>query len=164
MKKIIVIALLLFAFGMSSQAQMIGATNNQGTYGTTGYSGQYRPGLAWLESFLVPGLGQMLENKQYTKGLCMLGGYVACLGVGSAMLEDGDDEIGPVFLVAGVAIWIWSQIDAPVTANRLNRGGYYSFDLGEGRELDVAPAMDYVSLPLASTGTMTTGMKVSLKF
>ena len=41
MKKIIVIALLLFAFGMSSQAQMIGATNSQGGYRPAGESPEY---------------------------------------------------------------------------------------------------------------------------
>lgn len=45
MKKIIVIALLLSAFGMNSQAQMIGATNSQGGYhpADNGNTSLYRP-------------------------------------------------------------------------------------------------------------------------
>lgn len=43
MKKIVLIAAMLLAFGLSANAQMIGATNNQGTYRPTGNSPEYHP-------------------------------------------------------------------------------------------------------------------------
>ncbi|MBO7101111.1 MAG: hypothetical protein J6V98_03725 [Bacteroidales bacterium] len=165
MKKIVIIAILLFAFCLKGHAQMIGATNNQAYPTTTSVNdGRYRPTVAWLESFLVPGLGQILENKQYVKGLCMMGGYVACYGLFASNIEDGDGDAWAAYMLGALGIWIWSQIDAPLTARKLNGRGGYAFDIGGGRELAFSPTIDYINMPMSPTTTMTPGVKVSVSF
>lgn len=165
MKKIVLIAVLLLAFGFSAHAQMIGATNNQAYPTTTRVSGPHNPTVAWLESFLLPGLGQMLENQQYAKGACMVGAWALCVGlIANSDDLDLEEEFFPVIGLGYVAIWLWSWIDAPVTARKLNRAGGFAFDLGEGRELAFSPSFDYINLPMSPTTTMTTGLKVSFSF
>lgn len=75
-------------------------------------SSQKSPTLAVILSFLWPGLGQ-IYNGQLNKGLLMLAGGVV-FGVLCFF------SIGlPFFL----GIWIWSMVDAGLTAGHMNRGG-----------------------------------------
>lgn len=165
MKKVLFVAVLLFAFGHTANAQMIGATNSQTTPRTTTVSAPYNPWLGWLESFLLPGLGQILETKQYVKGIGMMAGTMVC---GSVLANADGVDADDILFVAGVCylgIWIWSQIDAPLTAKRLNReGGFVLLDTGERGTLSMQPTLDYIDMPLASGRTFATGMKLSLTF
>lgn len=164
MKRIALVAAMLLVFGFSANAQMIGATNNQAQPRTTAVRTPYSPGLAWFESFFIPGLGQILETKQYGKGIGMMAGSVVCVSIlGNA--DDVEETLVPIAALGFIGIWIWSQIDAPVVANRLNRqSGFVLLDIGERGLLSMQPTMDYINIPLASTKTFTTGLKLSLKF
>lgn len=87
------------------------------------------PWLAFGLSMLYPGLGQ-LYNAEYGKALLM--GGLGTVGLGLAMLAamstDFDSESNPdyigVILYSGVAVYgavyIWSMIDAPISATNIN--------------------------------------------
>ena len=98
--------------------------------------GRKSPGLAWLLSFIHPGIGQFY-NKQIGKGVTMLSlavvGEVLIVG-GEAYrtcitsyygsynchqdLVTGLDIVGGLLLVSSS---IWSQVDAPISAAKINR-------------------------------------------
>jgi hypothetical protein len=81
------------------------------------------PVLAWFLSWLVPGGGQGY-NGQWSKAAAFF--VPAAVGFGLAASNDGfscSDECGTrdVGLVILAAASIGSQIDAPITASRINR-------------------------------------------
>lgn len=93
------------------------------------------PALAFVLSFILPGLGQFY-NEEITKGITQLalvvGGYVMAFTAGIEEVHHYDPwgrpyyetEITPWFLLglgtaAGASIW--SMIDAPLSASRINR-------------------------------------------
>ena len=102
------------------------------------------PWVAGVMSFLVPGLGQFY-NKEYTKGtihfatvvcgytLFLLAveddvihyNYTSFSGGSQASREmvdvDGDNGVGGVGLLVAFGTSVWSIIDAPISANRINR-------------------------------------------
>ena len=83
-----------------------------------------KPALAWMWSFFFPGAGQ-IYNGQILKGALMLvGGIILTQWRGDILHLIGeafDGNIGSfVFSVLVVLLWIWSQIDAPIFANKLN--------------------------------------------
>jgi len=119
------------------------------------------PGLAWLLSFVYPGVGQMY-NQQWAKGgvmigmatagnVVMLSSFSTCfedeifddyyytrlhqarVGTNSDFLaasqadfhtEDEVDEACALVAVGGLVslgTWIWSMIDAPIAAGKINR-------------------------------------------
>ncbi len=123
------------------------------TRGTRGSTGSMRrnPWLAFGLSALIPGTGQFY-NGQYMKGVPQLG---AALG-GSALvfsavrdnyqdiygdwIDADDDDQGAVY---GGLLWLggllWSVIDAPASANRINRERQPGSGDG-GVTLDLHPA------------------------
>lgn len=99
--------------------------------------------LACCFSCLVPGLGQVY-NQEYIKGAIFLGGSLICLALmiaDSPRYEDGRvvKKAGPVYYVAsaaGMAITLWSMIDAWQGAERINRARGYGralFNFEDGR-------------------------------
>jgi hypothetical protein len=84
------------------------------------------PGVAWLLSFLIVGGGQAY-NGQWGKAGAFFGGAV----VGYGLMLSGANSDDCVYydecstLGAGALIWlgswIWSQIDAPISASSINR-------------------------------------------
>ena len=90
-------------------------------------------------SFLITGAGQAY-NGQWGKGGLMLGGQVVSAGVMVAGADDCDffdsgDDCN--FVLAGaigfVGFWVWSWIDAPITANAINRridAGQVTIEIG----------------------------------
>jgi hypothetical protein len=120
----------------------------QQSYGqpNQGYNPNFNPkspGLAWFLSFLVPGVGQFY-NGQPGKGVRFLVINVASAGLGYAFATEAVDE--DMLLAAGLCYiayfgnWIWAQIDAPVSAGRLNRqNGYFSWQVGEKSVLSLQP-------------------------
>jgi hypothetical protein len=116
------------------------------------------PWLAFGLSILYPGLGQ-LYNAQYGKALLM--GGLGTVGLGllmlAAMSTDYDSESNPDYIAVmgytGIAIWggayIWSLIDAPISAGNINernrqsgltifstKNGNLNIRLGSGRKFD----------------------------
>ncbi|HUL44000.1 MAG TPA: DUF5683 domain-containing protein [Bacteroidota bacterium] len=103
------------------------------------------PTAAFILSFLVPGMGQFY-NGQYLKGGIQTGAFVAGIGVMLAWGRansyssepytdysyygtytyyhtwDEDYTTAWMYIGAGVAVssWIWSMIDAPISANHIN--------------------------------------------
>ena len=134
--------------------------NYSGGYG----EGYKNPTSAWCWSFFITGAGQMY-NGQVGKGIGMLLGSLALNGVGSALVVEGE-ELGLLCYAGVLGLWVWSQIDAPATARRINAQNGYTFNLGDRTQLGLMPTMDYRELPLATTtgATFTPGLKVSLSF
>ena len=91
------------------------------------------PWIAGALSFLVTGLGQVY-NGEPVKGLAFFGGVVAGYTLFFLAIEDnyynyygfyvdpeGDDDSGVIGLLSAVGIWIVSIVDAPISANRINK-------------------------------------------
>ena len=86
------------------------------------------PWLAFGLSYMLPGGGQAY-NGQWAKAGLMVGGEVASIVVFATNGEDclsgssfgGDCGLAWAGFLAGAWIRIWSMIDAPVTANAINR-------------------------------------------
>ncbi len=101
--------------------------------------GRKSPGLAFFLSFLITGLGQGY-NGQWAKGLLMFGGVVTgyTIMINNAADCADYDECGAVtagaVLVGG--LWLWSWIDAPLTASAINRR------LEAGMALEVGPRFE----------------------
>lgn len=82
------------------------------------------PVLACFLSVYLPGLGQVY-NKQVAKGVIILGTMSASLGAAEIYYNSNKthphDEITVALLVPMAAAYIYSVIDAPVTAHWLNK-------------------------------------------
>jgi len=83
-----------------------------------------KPAWAWMWSFFFPGAGQ-IYNGQILKGtVMMVSGIILTQFRGDIihlMREAFDGEIGSIVIfILVILLWIWSQIDAPVFANKLN--------------------------------------------
>ena len=84
------------------------------------------PALAWFLSFVITGVGQ-IYNEDVVKGL----GLFALGGAGTLLyLSGSSDECGggpecstteTIGAVIALAAWLGSQIEAPITANAINR-------------------------------------------
>ena len=109
---------------------------------------QKEPWLAFGLSFLIPGAGQFY-NGQHNKGVAQLGAVVLGFGLMISAVEDDyedrygdlvdpDDDDGKAGL--GVLLWLggtlWSVIDAPISANRINQQSQQSH-YGHLMEFDV---------------------------
>lgn len=140
------------------------------SYKNTQALGRKSGAAAWGLSFLLPGLGQFY-NGDTTKGFVMSGLYISGIIVAetlgydtytSTYYDDYYDEwsygyeyeetntLYAVGLGVAVCTWIWSMIDAPTTASRINKeidngnkyGHLLEFDSGEtvvGLDLDLTP-------------------------
>ncbi|MDZ4844082.1 MAG: hypothetical protein SH857_00885 [Chitinophagales bacterium] len=117
----------------------LSSTNTSGDKKVMGTD--YRsPGLAFLFSFLLPGGGQYY-NHQHAKGGAMtglwVGGLITTAVAASANVDcyetyngnfacdyrenDGAQAAGAVGGMVMFGSWLWSVIDAPVNAARINR-------------------------------------------
>ncbi len=97
------------------------------------------PGLAFLLSFLIVAAGQGY-NGQWGKGVGMFAGELASFGVLAAGLSDcvdgSDCGVSLAGLVGMVGFALWSWIDAPISASKINR----RIDAG-GMALEVGPRL-----------------------
>lgn len=84
------------------------------------------PTTAFLLSFFIPGLGQYY-NGEVEKGIIMdviyVGGVVLALTAGISDTYYYDEITGWYYVGLGMAVGsgIWSMIDAPTSANRINK-------------------------------------------
>ena len=98
------------------------------------------PALAFLLSFWIPGAGQGY-NGQWSKGVGMFAGELVSVGVFAASIDDCAEGVGDCGVtIAGfigvVGFWLWSWIDAPISASAINR----RIDAG-GMALEVGPRL-----------------------
>lgn len=153
------------------------------------YTPQYQqknPALAWMCSFFLPGLGQMVINKQYGKGVGMLVGSVAASVVsivGADIYYDNNNNYDAYYggydsskenlgialvcggALVGLGIWIWSMVDAPVHAKKLNAKNLLTWELGEAT-LKLRPDLTMNNVQVYSQNRIqpTVGMKLSFDF
>jgi len=89
------------------------------------------PALACLLSIYLPGLGQ-IYNKQGGKAAIVLGTFALSFGAAEAYVGDRrvsaynsanrpHDAVTAALLVPMLASYVYAVVDAPVTANRLNK-------------------------------------------
>lgn len=164
MKRIVFTLSLLVLFVTSMQAQIVGATDYQSRTSTTTTRGTgISPVGAWAASFGVTGLGQIL-NGDTGRGIAMM---ATCYG-GFAFFIVGvqTDESGMAgfFFFGAAAMWIWSQIDAPISAAKHLRHGGLSLALGDKTELTIAPSVDYFRITPYSSSTLTSGINLTFGF
>lgn len=122
------------------------------------------PIAAWGLSFLIPGLGQFY-NGEARKGALYLGGSL----LSNALILFGDeDELIYLGIIGYMVSWVGSQIDAPISANRINRErGIIAFELGEKATLGISPDFQLYNQSVAfatSKPTPTMGLKLNLSF
>jgi hypothetical protein len=78
--------------------------------------------LAFVMSVFVPTSGQFY-NGQTTKGIVGVAVLATGLAFHFASAEDNDDEaLGDPGLVLAAGTWLWSMIDAPISAAKINAG------------------------------------------
>ena len=80
------------------------------------------PVLACALSVCVPGLGQVY-NGEVVKGLILAGGAFggAALAAASASSDfSNQGSVVGISLGVGIACYVWSVIDAPISASRIN--------------------------------------------
>ncbi len=87
-------------------------------------------------SFMIPGGGQAYNGQSGKAGLMLLGEVVSVgvLLVGVNQFKD-DDSYGVFYagLVGMFGFWVWSWIDAPITAKAINRridAGQVALEIG----------------------------------
>lgn len=117
------------------------------------YAAQMRPksaGLAFLWSFLFPGGGQYY-NGQHLKGAVMSGvalGSAIALATTSPLDIDynhgyeieGTNSAYTAFAIIYVANSLWSMIDAPINASRINKENFgLNYRLGENINMNLKP-------------------------
>ncbi len=97
------------------------------------------PGGAFALSLMIPGAGQA-HNGQWGKGALMLGGGLVSVGAAVAGSDECDSSDDCALFTAGligmIGFWVWSMIDAPVSASSINR----RIDAGEVA-LEIGPQL-----------------------
>jgi len=144
-------------------------------YNHTGYK-RKDPALAAIFSILLPGGGQYY-NGQYMKGAVMTGvglSSVALIVTGLMKMHDcyptefhrcsnESDVLIGIGATLLVCDYLWSVIDAPIVAGRINK--MTRIQLGNNTTLSIKPDYSFNKEPLMngrSTLTPTIGMKLSL--
>lgn len=121
------------------------------------------PWLAFYLSLLIPGGGQFY-NGQHSKGVAQLGGSILGIGLVVSALEDNyeiygiivdpddDDRAAVSGLLLFFGSYLWSIIDAPISANRINQQNQHPsyghlIELGGSRAtLGVDPVVSHKNL------------------
>ena len=140
----------------------------------TEYRHRSPAGAFWL-SFLYPGIGQFY-NGQVGKGVVMsvlfTGSFVTMAAIGSSTdssgyISDSDATVVGVSAIVLVGTYIWSLIDAPVSASAINRRNQpLSWNLGKERKLSIVPDVlsDNSALSKISRQSPSYGLSLKLDF
>ena len=127
----------------------------------TTYPKRKEPAIAFLCSAIIPGLGQFY-NDDIKKGAWFFVSYSITAGIGTSILiESGDPSL---FLFAGVIIYFWAALDAPISANRINQRN--GLALNNGTYLNILPDIkkDYNLADTDGKFFNSYGMKLCLSF
>jgi len=117
-------------------------TSYVSTIGQEYYIHRKEPAIALLCSQAIPGGGQ-LYNGQNGKGILMLGGaafsYILAFtaGIETESVVIGNQLVDvrksnamlPIMLICGAGIHLWSVVDAPITAGKINRNPNYKLGI-----------------------------------
>jgi TM2 domain-containing membrane protein YozV len=121
------------------------------------------PALACVLSFLLPGLGQFY-NGEAGKGAIMLGAsFFGVILMASAINDElwtrqDSDAKGTFGVMIFLGAWLWSVIDAPISASKINRdNGWTSLPL-----IDEDLAVKFSDLAVG--GKTTPGIKFKWSF
>jgi TM2 domain-containing membrane protein YozV len=127
------------------------------------------PGVAFALSSAFPGVGQMY-NKQYTKGAIMMGIEIISpiiLLYSVYGLDEGWDGDGPLNII-GYSLYganiIWTLIDAPVSANAINRKKGLSINYDLNKNIHFALKPDYQITNINGNFYPVYGAKLSFSF
>ncbi len=141
------------------------------------------PALSCLFSLLLPGGGQYY-NGEYKKGALMTGiwagsliGMMAC-AVNSYDeydyhndnyyydYDDGEEAGFILFTMIYLGNYIWSMIDAPVSAGKINQRNMLSWNIGDKARLTLKPDLGIQSYHVGSFRSLepTYGAKVCVNF
>lgn len=128
------------------------------------------PQTALILSIIIPGGGQYYNN-QPLKGLLIttatplvvVGGLLAAGEIGRA--GDENKMFSTIFIITGSFTYIYSLIDAPITANKINKEcGYLIGDLYENKSFKLKLSPDFQALNVSGKPTISSGFKLALKF
>lgn len=121
------------------------------------------PALACVLSFLLPGLGQFY-NGESGKGAIMLGASIFGVILMASAINDelwsgrNSDEKGALGGMIFLGAWLWSLIDAPISASKINReNGWTSLPV-----IDESLAAKLADLSI--DGKITPGVKFKWSF
>ncbi len=90
------------------------------SYKQSSVPGEKSPAAAFVLSFLVTGLGQCY-NGQFDKGVAQFLLCVAPAITGQVIMQEANKQhLGYYFFGVSLGVWVWSMIDAPVTASKVN--------------------------------------------
>lgn len=109
------------------------------------------PGLALLFSLLIPGGGQYY-NGETSKGVTMTGIGLGAIVLTTVAANEGASELSAIGSLIALGNSIWSMIDAPISANRINRQnaiGLINLDLGNGNYLSLSPDFQCIRHPVS---------------
>jgi len=139
---------------------------------STQNANEYRhksPAAAFWLSFLYPGIGQFY-NGQIGKGITMsvlATSSLVALGIVSSSDYWGDTEIAVagVSAIVYVGTYIWTLIDAPVSAAVMNRRNQpLSWNLGKDRKLSIVPNVLSDNSKLSNNYKQPPAYGLSVKF
>lgn len=129
--------------------------NNRPDNNPSSMVGYKNPTTAWALSFLIPGGGQFY-NGETGKGALMLGSYVVSAGVFWFVSW-------PIGAAGMLATAIWTQVDAPMSANRINRQNGLALALGDGVTLGMNPTVIHTS-DFGMGNSLASGLNITLSF
>lgn len=150
----------VFVYNMSDiekigKEQVTTPTPNNSNNNYSANVGYKNPTTAWALSFLIPGGGQFY-NGESGKGVAFLGGYAASAAVFWFVSW-------PIGLTGMLVTSVWSQIDAPTTANRINRMNSLTFALSDGITLEMGSTI-FNNADFGMPGGLSSGLNISLSF
>jgi TM2 domain-containing membrane protein YozV len=137
---------------------------------TATYTHKY-PGISLLLSCIYPGLGQFYNGgtKQTVKGIIMATlttvGLI-CIAVAVSDENQNHEDYGAAGTLLYVPTWIWSMIDAPIAAGKINRrnAAALSWNVGEQSVFSVRPDVKYAHIGLGTKREAICGLSLSLAF
>lgn len=127
------------------------------------YDDLYKPGVAGVVSFFIPGLGECICG-EWGRGIGILAGHMVLMA-GTSVAYYSYSDVGAVLTVVGLvaclSLDIFSIVDAVRVAKVKNM--YYQ-DMRERSSVDIGvfPSIDYVKM--GSNMELTAGLTFALKF
>ncbi len=104
----------------------------------------YQPGLMGIASFLVPGLGACLAD-EWARGLPCFVGTSLLGGIAYDMYTNGAPNYALCAMAGGVALWIWSIVDA-VNISKVKNMYIHDYMKMYGANITIMPSFSCVKM------------------